>query len=88
MAKSILRTALRLKDTRDAILFGQTLSQEERSELRSLSDLLVFFKKYIVNGEVKNKLSFRIQFINDALGSSERELKEPYNKIEKGDVYV
>ena len=48
MAKSILRTALRLQSTHDALLFGRTLSQEERSELREVLVLLRYFKKNVV----------------------------------------
>jgi len=49
MAKSILRTALRLKNTRDALIFGRTLSHEERTELRTLITLLRYFKMNVTN---------------------------------------
>ena len=82
MARSILSTALRLKDTQDALIFGKTLSQEERSELRVLIKLLRYFKEH-VDTPLQAKIAFRIQFIHEAVEFSERQLKQPYNTIEE-----
>jgi len=81
MAKSILRTALRIQNTRDALLFGKTLSQEERSELRALLELLRYFKEYIDNEHIKLKIAFKIQFIHEAIEFGEKDIKMPYDKI-------
>lgn len=83
MAKSILRTALRLQNTRDALIFGKTLSQEERSELRELIGLLRYFKNYIENETIQMKITFKIQFINEAIAFSEQETREPFNELEE-----
>jgi len=83
MARSILSTALRLKDTQDALIFGKTLSHEERSELRTLIELLRYFKKYVDDTNLQAKISFRIQFIREAIEFGEKELKQPFDKIEE-----
>ena len=83
MAKSILRTALRLQGTRDALLFGKTLSHEERAELRTLVALLRFFKNRVAedNINLQTKIAWRIQFINEAIAFSEKKPKEPFKKM-------
>ena len=83
MAESILRTALRLQSTRDALLFGKTLSREERSELHALVELLRYFNNYVEKENIKLKISFRIQFINEAIEFSKKETREPFKKLEE-----
>ena len=82
MAETILRTALRLQSTHDALLFGNTLSQEERAELRDLLILMRYFKQNVVEKpELQMKIVWRMQFINEAIQFSENVVKAPFNRI-------
>ena len=83
MAKSILRIALRLQNTRDALIFGKTLSEEERTELRTLIVLLRYFKQNIEHKpELQMKITWKMQFIREAVEFSEKKIKEPFNKMD------
>ena len=83
MHKSILRTALRLQSTRDALLFGKTLSEEERTELRTLIVLMRYFKQNVVEKpELQMKIVWRMQFIHEAVEFSETKIKAPFNRID------
>ena len=83
MAKSVLSRALRLQGTRDALIFGKTLSQEERVELRTLVALLRFFKNKIAddNLTLQTKITWRMQFIREAIAFSENKPKEPFKNM-------
>ena len=82
MAKSILRTALRLQSTDDALIFGRTLSHEERSELRTLVALMRLMKRH-VDLSTEAKITWRIQFIRESIAFGERHEKmaEPFKTL-------
>lgn len=82
MARSILSIALRLQSTDDALIFGRTLSQEERAELRTLVALLRMLKKH-VNLTIESKITWRIQFIREAIAFGEKyeKMQEPYKRL-------
>lgn len=83
MARSILSIALRLKSTQDALIFGKTLSEEELVELRNLIRLLRCFKNQIDDANIIMKLTFRIQFIQEAIEFAAKKVKNPFNELEK-----
>jgi len=89
MAQSILRTALRLRDTRDAIIFGRTLSREEISELKRLLVLMRYFNQQIDHKpDLQMKVVWRIQFVREAIAFSDTQMKGIYRTIAEENVKI
>ena len=89
MAQSILRTALRLRDTRDAIIFGRTLSQEEISELKRLLVLMRHFNQQIDHKpDLQMKVVWRIQFVREAIEFSNIQTKGMYKTLAEENVKI
>ena len=92
MAKSILRTALRLQSTRDAMIFGKTLSHEERAELRTLLSVMRYFKMQLKdNADLVMKTTWKMQFIREAIEFSANEPVMPFKAMldeKPGESYI